>query len=65
MNFCPRAFNSDMTDPGNLAYCREIQRKNGESCKRKRCGFYAGGGGGAVVEEREPKSKRSSQGGLF
>ena len=39
MNFCPREFNSDMTDPRNLAYCHSIQRQNGEACRKKRCPY--------------------------
>ena len=33
MNFCPNAFNCDVTDPRNIAYCREIQRQAGEACR--------------------------------
>lgn len=40
INFCPRDFNSDMADPGNLAYCREIQRQDGEACRKKRCQYF-------------------------
>ena len=39
MNFCPNAFNCDMTDPNNLMYCHEIQRTDGEACLKKRCPF--------------------------
>ena len=34
MSYCPRIYGSDMTDPANLAYCLQIQRQGGESCKR-------------------------------
>ena len=37
MKFCPKAFNYDMTDPANLAYCRSVQ--NFERCSK--CEFYA------------------------
>ena len=39
MNFCPNAFNCDMTDPNNLMYCREIQRTDGAACMKKRCPY--------------------------
>lgn len=39
MNFCPNAFNQDMTDPRNLDYCHEIQRHDGERCRKKRCQY--------------------------
>ena len=39
MNFCPREFNSDMTDPRNLAYCHSIQRTDGAACRKKRCQY--------------------------
>ena len=70
MSYCPRAFNEDMTDPRNIVYCREIQRKNGETCRKRknRCRFYTGGmeGGGEVHEGRgAPAPKRSSQERLF
>ena len=39
MNFCPNAFNCDMTDPRNLAYCHSIQRQDGGACRKKRCQF--------------------------
>lgn len=63
MNFCPRKFNSDMTDPRNLAYCQEIQRQDGEACKKKRCQHYV------RVEREEVKpcgrSSEAIQGRLF
>lgn len=37
MNFCPRAFNSDMTDPRNIEYCQEIQRQDGYTQQRGEC----------------------------
>lgn len=39
LRYCPRDFNSDMTDPRNLAYCQEIQRQDGEACRKKRCAY--------------------------
>ena len=39
MNFCPNAFNCDMTDPNNLMYCREIQQTDGAACRKKRCPY--------------------------
>ena len=39
MNFCPNAFNCDMTDLNNLMYCREIQRTDGAACRKKRCPY--------------------------
>jgi hypothetical protein len=50
MNFCPRDFNSDMADPGNLAYCREIQRQDGERCRKKRCPYLVADSKDNVVE---------------
>lgn len=58
MNFCPREFNSDMTDPRNLAYCHEIQRQDGAACRKKRCPYYA-------VEKVEPDRTAGVQGSLF
>ena len=53
MNFCPREFNSDMTDPRNLAYCREIQRQNGAACRKKRCAYLVADSKDKVVERPE------------
>lgn len=39
LRYCPRDFNSDMTDPRNLTYCQEIQRQDGEACRKKRCQY--------------------------
>ena len=39
MNFCPNAFNCDMTYPNNLMYCREIQRTHVAACRKKRCPY--------------------------
>ena len=60
MNFCPREFNSDMTDPRNLAYCRSIQRQNGAACRKKRCPYLVADSKDKVVE-RPGKVQR----GLF
>ena len=63
LRFCPRDFNSDMTDPRNLAYCQEIQRQDGEACRKKRCQYYV-----QVEREEENLCGRSSevkQGRLF
>ena len=59
MNFCPNAFNCDMTDPRNLMYCREIQRTDGAACRKKRCPY--------CVEVDEVKLERTvgEQGSLF
>ena len=62
--YCPRAFSEDMTDPLNIAYCREVQRQNGAACRKKRCGYYV------VVDETVDPDKRPSipepeQGRLF
>lgn len=59
MNFCPNAFNSDMTDPRNLAYCHSIQRQDGEACRKKRCPFCV------EVEKVEARETRTEQGRLF
>ena len=63
LRYCPRDFNSDMTDPRNLAYCQEIQRQNGEACRKKRCPYYV------QVEREEVKpcvrSPEVIQGWLF
>ena len=65
-SYCPWDFNEDMTDPGNLAYCREIQRKDGALCRKKQCAF-------CVVDElvgankngAEPERPTPVQRGLF
>ena len=59
MNFCPREFNSDMTDPRNIAYCHSIQRQNGAACRKKRCAHCV------VVEKVEPERTAGVQGSLF
>ena len=59
MNFCPREFNSDMTDPRNIAYCRSIQRQNGAACRKKRCAPCV------VVEKVEARETRTEQRRLF
>ena len=59
MNFCPNAFNCDMTDPNNLMYCREIQRTDGAACRKKRCPYCV------EVEEVEPERTAGEQGSLF
>ena len=62
MNFCPNAFNSDMTDPNNLMYCREIQRTDGAACRKKRCPYCV-----EVEIETERTTERTAgeQGSLF
>ena len=64
MNFCPWSFNSDMTDPGNLAYCREIQLERGHECRMKGCPYCAAA---EVVEDKAPVQDRPApvQRGLF
>ena len=59
MNFCPREFNSNMTDPSNLAYCHEIQRQEGVACRKKRCPFCV------EVEKVGARVTRTEQGRLF
>ncbi len=59
MNFCPNAFNCDMTDPNNLMYCLEIQRTDGEACRKKRCPFCV------EVEKIEARETSTEQGRLF
>ena len=59
MNFCPREFNSDMTDPRNIAYCHSIQRQNGAACRKKRCAHCV------VVEKVEARETRTEQRRLF
>ena len=63
MNFCPNAFNCDMTDPRNLAYCHSIQRQDGEACRKKRCQYFVHG----EREEVKPyvRSSEVIQGRLF
>ena len=56
MNFCPNAFNCDMTDPRNLMYCREIQRTDGAACRKKRCPYCV---------DAEPARTAGEQGSLF
>lgn len=56
MNFCPRAFNGDMTDPRNIAYCQDIQRQDGEACRKKRCQYYV-----HVERDEEKPCARSSE----
>ena len=58
MNFCPREFSADMTDPRNVAYCHEIQRQDGAACRKKRCAH-------CVVEKVEPERTAGVQGSLF
>ena len=53
MNFCPREFNSGMTDPRNLAHCQEIQRQDGEACRKKRCAYLVADSKDKVVERPE------------
>ena len=66
MNFCPRAFNSDMTDPRNMEYCREIQRKEGALCRKKQCAFCVVGDlVGANKNGAEPERPTPVQRGLF
>ena len=63
LRYCPRDFNSDMTDPRNLAYCQEIQRQDGERCRRKRCQYLV-----QVEDEKVSPCSRSRddvQGRLF
>ena len=59
LRYCPRDFNSDMTDPRNLAYCHSIQRQNGAACRKKRCAYCV------VVEKVEPERTAGVQGSLF
>lgn len=63
MNFCPNAFNCDMTDPRNIAYCQEIQRQDGEACRKKRCAYFVQ----VDREERTPSIRKNDivQGRLF
>ena len=63
LRYCPRDFNSDMTDPRNLAYCQEIQRQDGEACRKKRCQYHVQ----AEREEAKPcvRSSEVIQGRLF
>ena len=60
MNFCPNAFNCDMTDPRNLAYCQDIQRQDSERCRKKRCPYLVADSKDKVAE-RPGKVQR----GLF
>ena len=53
MNFCPREFNSDMTDPRNIAYCHSIQRQGGVACRKKRCAYLVADSKDKVVERPE------------
>ena len=53
MNFCPNAFNQDMTDPRNLDYCHEIQRHDGERCRKKRCPYLVADSKDKVAERPE------------
>ena len=62
--YCPLAFCEDMTDPLNIAYCREVQRQNGDACRKRRCGYCV------AVDEPVDTDKRASipepeQGRLF
>ena len=63
MNFCPREFNQDMTDPRNIEYCQEIQRQDSERCRKKRCQYLV-----QVEDEKVAPCSRSRddvQGRLF
>lgn len=64
LRYCPRDFNSDMTDPRNLAYCQEIQRERGEECRKKGCPYCVEV---EVVEDKAPAQDRPApvQRGLF
>ena len=66
LRYCPRDFNGDMTDPRNLAYCREIQRKDGALCLKKQCAFCVVGDlVGANKNGAEPERPTPVQRGLF
>ena len=60
MNFCPNAFNSDMTDPRSIAYCHEIQRTDGDACRKKRCPYCV-----AAEPARTTERTAGEQGSLF
>lgn len=64
LRYCPRDFNSDMTDPRNLTYCQEIQRQDGEACRKKRCPYCVEA---EVAEDKAPVQDRPApvQRGLF
>lgn len=51
MHLCPSAYGADMTDPANLAYCREIQRERGHECRAKGCPYCVEA---EVVEDKAP-----------
>lgn len=63
LRYCPSEFGGDMTDPRNLAYCQEIQRQDGEACRKKRCQYYVH----VEREEAKPCTRSSEviQGRLF
>ena len=64
--YCPRAFSEDMTDPINLAYCREVQRQNGDACRKKRCGYCVTVDETASATDKRPdKPDPPRQVGLF
>ena len=64
-SYCPRAFHEDMTDPINLAYCREVQRQNGEACRKKRCGYRVTVDEAVGEDKRPDKPEPPRQVGLF
>ena len=55
-----------MTDPRNLAYCREVQRQNGDACRKKRCGYCVTVDETASATDKRPdKPDPPRQVGLF
>ena len=63
-HLCPRAFGGDMTDPRNIAYCREIQRERGDDCRRNGCPYCEGE---EAIDDKGPAQDRPApvQRGLF
>lgn len=64
MNLCPRVYGADMTDTDVMGYCREIQRQDGEACRKKGCPYCEAA---EVVEDKAPAQDRPApvQRGLF
>ena len=63
--YCPRAYGEDMTDPINLAYCHEVQRQNGDACRKKRCGYCVVAEDKVGDDKRPYKPEPPRQVGLF
>ena len=64
-SYCPMDFNEDMADPGNLAYCREIQHERRGECRWRGCPYADGAA--KMGDDKGPEQDRPApvQLGLF